>query len=146
METMEIVVYMGIALIIGGMLVAVIAGWDARETFQGFTRLFKDDAGVAYEKIPDDAFPREVLQTWEACGLGTTDGNRTIYVTGNVSGVGEVSKAQLFAYIKAAGICRSLQSAALGCGEREDVVFTSKATPAVVRIECRSATRTLVIS
>lgn len=139
---MEVVVYLGIALIIGSIFIAVIGGWDAKGTFQGFSQLFKGDDAPSYEKITINQFPREVLATWESCGLGTTDVNRTIYVSDD----GVVSTDQVFIYIKAAGICRSLASAIRSCGDREDVVFTSKTTPAVLRLECVASTRKLIIT
>jgi hypothetical protein len=142
METAEIVVYLVIAIALGALVIAFIGGWDTGGTYDTIKRIFSPAPDDAYAKIDAEQFPRVVLETWDACGLGTTDLNKTVYVTDERP----LNRSFIFAHIKAASLCRSLQSAAEGCGTREDVDFADRAGPVVLQLRCVAATRTLVIS
>lgn len=141
METVEIIIYIVIALALGGLVILFIGGWDAGATFESMKSIFRPEPDDQYEKITADKFARTALQTWEACGLGSADLNKTVYVT-----EGLVNKTGLFASVKQANLCKSLQSQSLGCGAREDVPDFERQAPVILQLRCDAATRTLIIT
>ena len=141
METVEVIVYMAIAVVVGALVLAFVGGWDVRGTFTGFQELFTGDE-AQYEEVTAEGFPRAVLATWETCGLGTTDLNRTLYI----SDAAMLNKTVIFDRIRQANLCRTLQWNATGCGTRDDVVFTGAQAPVVLRLRCDAATRQLIIT
>lgn len=142
METVEVIVYMVIAVAVGMLLIAFIGGWDAKATFDTFKKVFvKQDTG-AYEEIASKDLGKTALGVWEACGLGTTDFNKTIYVKDDAL----LNKTLLFTPIKQANLCRTLQWNISDCGVRDDVVFSERQGPAVLRLQCDAASRKLIIS
>jgi hypothetical protein len=142
METLEVIVYIAIALILGALVIGFIGGWDATGTYDTLKRLFRPAPDTAYEKVTVDQFPRTVLQIWEACGLGSTALNKTVYVGDDLP----LNKTFLFLKVKQANLCRTLQARSENCGEREDVIFTPLQAPVVVQLRCDPATSTLTIS
>jgi hypothetical protein len=142
METVEVVVYMGIALIVGSLLIAFIGGWDAQGTLKGLRTLFSPEPDDSYEQITSAELPSTVLGTWDACGMGTTALNKTIYVEDSTP----LNKSLIFDRVKQANLCRTLQWSAGGCGTRDDISFPDTAGPTVLVLRCDPATRTLIIS
>lgn len=135
METVEIVVYLSVAVIVGSLMIAFIAGWDAKGTYEGFKDLFGQGDVADYEQIPVEQMARVALEVWDACGLGTTNFTKTIYVTGS----GTYDKTDLFTTVKQYDLCRSLQSSDFSCGTKEDVQFISTlAIPTVVSVRCEN--------
>lgn len=141
MDTVEVIVYMAIAVVVGALMLAFIGRWDATETFQGLKGLFSREQ-QEYEQISSDAFARFVLTAWESCGLGTADMNRTVYVSDDA----ELNKTMIFDRIRQANLCRTLQWNESGCGTRDDIVFAGAQGPAVLRLRCDAATRQLIIT
>jgi hypothetical protein len=142
METIEVVVYMAIAVILGGLIIAVIGGWDAGATFNSLKKVFSPKSSTEYARISSDQFARAAFETWDGCGLGSTDLNRTVYVTDAVP----LNKTMLFTAIKGANLCQSLQWKDGQCGTRDDVEFQNTMGPTVLQLHCDPARRKLVIS
>jgi hypothetical protein len=143
METVEIIVYIVIALILGSLVLAFIGGWDPKQTYDGLKRAMGGgDTANAYEKIESDRLPAAVLSFWDACGFGTTTMEKNIYVTDSAA----LSKSTLFSYYKAASLCRSIQSNESGCGTREDVIFAGTTGPVLLHLKCDEATQRLIIT
>lgn len=140
METVEIIVYIGVAVVVGALLVAFIARWDARGSYEGFKGLFKGPDAEQYETISSGELARAALDLWDACGQGEGEASKTVYVEDAAT----LNKSVLFSTVKAASLCRTLQSAQLGCGSREDVVFANVTSPAVVHLRCANGTLEIV--
>jgi hypothetical protein len=134
METVEVIIYIGIALIVGALVVGFIGSWDAQGTFKGLKSLFKPEPDDRFEEITSDRFAKSVLDTWEACGLGTSEMNKTIYV----SDTSLLNKSLIFSRVKQANLCRTLQSQEYACGVREDVDFENTTGPRVLTLRCES--------
>lgn len=126
------IVYLVIALILGALVVAFIAGWDAKATYTNLKNVFRGSSPDDYAKITSEEFPAAVVRLWDGCGLGTVRMEKTVYITDATT----LNKTTLFAHIKAANMCKSLQSAAHNCGVREDVSFDDIMTPALVHMTC----------
>lgn len=142
MEVVEIIIYIGVAVVLGALVVLFIARWDAKGTYEGIGDVLRGDDGSSQLRVSSREFPGVVLSVWEECGLGTMGLNRTVVVVDDAP----VNKTQIFAFVKAAALCKSLQSTEHDCGSREDVVFDGARGSAVLRFECDPSSRALYIS
>jgi hypothetical protein len=143
METIEIIVYIAIAVIAGGMVLLFVSGISPTDMYNGIRRAFVGETRLTYEEVDDVAFPSTAYAVWERCGFGVQALNNTVYV----KGTGVMDRARLFATLKKLNFCSTIQSGAEGCGSREDVVFASAFTlPTIVRVECDPVNRKLVLS
>lgn len=141
METVEIIVYLVIALIVGALVVMFIGGWDAKQTYADLKRVMRGGSPDDYEKVTSTELPAAIIRLWDGCGLGTTNMSKTVYVTDNVA----INKTMLFAYFKAANLCKSLQSAENSCGAREDMLFDNTTAPVLLRMSCDPTQEKLII-
>jgi hypothetical protein len=142
METIEVVIYIFLAVVVGGLLIGFVTGWDATQTFDAMKSLFSGDRTLVYEKVTAAQLPASALAVWEECGLGSTELKKTVYLTDTVT----ITKAALFETFKRSDVCKTIQSAAEGCGSKEDVNMSTLQGPAALTIRCDPATATLVIS
>ncbi len=135
METMEIIIYIAIALIVGGLIIAFIAGWDARDTYSSIKRIFSgsSSANADYETVKSNDLPGVVLTFWDSCGFGSVAMQKTVYVNDNVL----LDNKLLFDYYKKYNVCKSIQSKLQNCGEREDVTFAGAQGPAILNLACK---------
>jgi len=135
------IVYLVIALVLGALVVAFIAGWDAKATYTNLKNVFRGSSPDDYAKITSEEFPAAIVRLWDSCGLGTAHMEKTVYVTDATT----LNKTALFDHVKAANMCKSLQSATHNCGVREDVVFDDVVTPALIRMTCDETQSQLII-
>lgn len=143
METIELVIYFFVAVVIGSLIVGFIGGWNVQETYSGFQRLFGQEEVSAYEQVTLAQVPGTIIEVWDECGFGALAFNKTI----SVSDAGNLNKTGLFLTIQEYNLCKSLQSNASGCGTREDVVdFMPIQTPAIIKISCDPALEQLVLT
>jgi len=142
MEVVEIVVYIGIAVIIGGFVLTFLLDWDVQQTYNDVKNIvFKEhDAEVGYKKVDKMGFMAELHHAWQDCGFGMLNKSVSFYV----SEEGELTKEELFSELKKLNYCRSLQSAEFECGTREDLEMDDITLPAVIKAEC--AEEKLVLS
>lgn len=141
METVEIVVYMSIAIMVGVLFIGFITGFDFQHIGQELHKVFFGSEKSSFEKVPTDEFGQSLLSFWESCNEGGTSLNATFYVDGE----GAVDKAVIFAPLKKYNLCYTLQSAEQDCGYREDVVLPEGGitAPALLRATCDSVYGTL---
>lgn len=134
MEVVEIVVYIGIAVIIGGFVLTFLLDWDVQQTFNDVKSIvFKEhDAEVGYRKVDKMGFVAELHHAWQDCGFGMLNKSVSFYV----SEEGELTKEEIFAELKKLNYCRSLQSEEFECGTREDLEMDDVVLPAVIKAEC----------
>lgn len=143
MEVVEIVVYIGIAVIIGGFVLTFLLDWDVQQTYNDVKSIvFKEyDAEVGYKKVDKLGFMAELHSAWQDCGFGMLNKSVSFYV----SEEGELTKEEIFAELKKLNYCRSLQSAEFECGTREDLEMDDITLPAVIKAECAEEKLTLSV-
>ncbi len=139
MESVEIVIYMGIALIVGGMILNFIIGIDGKNMTENFSQIFKGkNNNIEYKKVTPVQFIKEIYLVWEKCGKGEMNIEETIYVN-VLNTTPQISKEFIFNEIKKINYCTQLQSAKYNCGTKEDLILENNITlPAVVKISCSS--------
>lgn len=142
METIEVIVYLLLSVILGGLIIAFISGWDAQGTLKNMQHLFSEPSVNDYEQMTAQEFPGRVLAFWDACGKGSIEKNATFYLKDSVT----INKAFLFSAVKQSNLCLSLQSVDQGCGQTEDVEMNDIQGPAIIRIECNPESKKLIIS
>ena len=64
MEAVEMIVYIGIAVLIGGVLITFLLDWDVQKTYEDVKSIvFKEhDAKVGYKKLTS-------LDLWQNCTM-----------------------------------------------------------------------------
>jgi hypothetical protein len=145
METIEIVIYLFIAIVIGGFVIAFIAGVEPKQMYDALRHLTNPgDATLEFKKLSSDRFASEAYKVWEACNYGTQERNLTVYIERGTP----VDRAYIFATFKKLNLCYSIQSGNESCGTREDVAIASGSItpPALVTIRCDPVSRQLLLT
>ncbi|MBW2973654.1 hypothetical protein KY346_04630 [Candidatus Woesearchaeota archaeon] len=134
MEVVEIVVFIGIAVLIGGFILTFLIDWDVQQTYEDVKSIvFKEhDQEIQYKKVDKLGFMAEIYHAWQDCGFGMLNKSVTFYV----SEPGELTKEEIFTELKKLNYCRSLQSAEFECGTREDLEMDTITLPAVINARC----------
>ena len=134
MEAVEMIVYIGIAVLIGGVLITFLLDWDVQKTYEDVKSIvFKEhDAKVGYKKVDKLGFMAELHNAWQDCGFGMLNKSVTFYVHEE----GELTKEDIFTELKKLNYCRSLQSEEFECGTREDLEMDDIPLPAVINAKC----------
>jgi hypothetical protein len=134
MQTLERVIFIVVAIIVGAMLLNFIAS--------NIFSIDEDEGFDGIDTLEQDEFAQEVLEFWDECAMGELNLNRTVYVKFSSA----YGKAELFSDVKGIDLCRSLQSKDNGCGEYEHVDFTATYDkPKLVRLSCDDETKRMVI-
>lgn len=137
MESVEIAIYIGVAIIVGVMILSFIAGID-------YTGLYEDikGDGKEFERVDNKTFAGATIRFWESCGLGAVAKEEAIYFTGGT----QFTKDKYFDQIIKLNMCNSIQSASRSCGTKENVVMANPINPPqVIKLECDPVTEELVI-
>ncbi len=143
MQTVEIVIYMVIALIVGVLTLTLVTTWDYRGIIDKMTG---NDDGIKFEKVSNADFALKAGMFWKSCGMGAVGKSASLYLEDDGSGT-PMDIDEFFLQVKRINFCNSLQSVSRGCGDIENVVFTgSYNLPHVINLECDIATRELVIT
>lgn len=140
MEAVEIAVFIGIAVMVGAMIVGFVIDWDTNKTQDDIQNIIFKENEVGYKKLNRDQFTVELYNVWQDCGFGELNKTTAMYVTKTIADEDEdeeLTKEIIFDGIKKLNWCLSLQSDDEDCGEGEDVVMDDDITlPAIVRVEC----------
>ena len=125
MEVVEIVVFIGAAVLIGGIILGLLTSWDTRDTYE-------DVKKIVMEEQRTDNLVIAIHDFWENCGYGEIEKRMPLYLEGK----GSFTKADLFAELKKINYCNVLQSADNDCGEREDIEMPDLELPILVSLSC----------
>lgn len=138
MDSVEIIVFVGIAVIVGGLFIGFLADWDVNETYESLKSLFSSkEQSTEFEKVDKVGFISKLYASWEDCGLGEVNNTYTFYVKeGLPKDDNTLTKEFIFSELKKINYCNTLQSFEYDCGQREDVDMEDITLPAVVSIEC----------
>jgi hypothetical protein len=135
MESLELVVYLSIAIIVGMLTLGIITGWDYFGAFEGFRQMMSDDASQGFQKVDRYAFAGKLYNFFGECVSRDENLSMSLYLEES----GLFSKADLFTVYKSFGWCDTIQSAEQGCGYREDLSMGTLALPKVVTINCTAS-------
>jgi hypothetical protein len=138
METVEVMIYFTIALIVGFLIYM----FTASAGFEGLFSKITGEKEQEFDKVSKEEFVKEAIRFWEGCGMGEVPDRQVFMVQGD----GELNRSFVFSEVKRLNYCQTLQSTAEDCGMREDSVIASINLPRVVRLECDAVHKHLVIS
>jgi hypothetical protein len=140
MEAVEILIYIGIAVIVGVLITGFLADWDYMQMYHDVQKLMQGEEKIGFEKVDRFAFAGRIESLFKECISSGQDSSVSLYLNEN----GSMSKSDLFDHFKTLGWCETIQSAENDCGTREDLSMGTLTLPKVVQINC-SGTK-LVIS
>jgi hypothetical protein len=136
MEAIEIVVYFAIAVIVAGLMLGFLMGWDYRKPYAAFKRLMTGDETERFAKVDRYEFAGRLYEFFQDCVSRDENMSLSLYLKEN----GTFTKKELFDVYKEFGWCDTVQSAAYACGTREDLTMGSLTLPRVVTISCSNYT------
>lgn len=136
METMEIIIYIVLALMLGLLTLSFIKQWDYEATYDAAIQ--KKEA-EEFHQVDDSRLIEESVALWHNCRFGTDAKNMTVYYIG-----AQMTDTLYFDYIKKHNLCSEIESEIHECGTGEDVVFQNF-SQAVVRIACNPLDHKLYI-
>ncbi len=143
MQTVELVVFIGIAVIVGGLIIGFIAGIDTEGLYDSMKRIFLLEETARYANVDADEFASAAYSAWRECGYGQRDHERIVSLRGEE----EVTKEKMFQWYTKFNLCHSIQSAYHECGNREDIEMPDSITPpALIRIACNATQEILEIT
>lgn len=128
MEVVEIVVYIGAAVLIAGMILGLLTSWDTKETYE-------DVRDIVMEEQRTDNLVIAIHDFWDSCGYGEIEKRMPLYVEGS----GTFTKEDLFKELKKINYCNVLQSAENDCGFREDMEMPDLELPILVSLSCEDS-------
>ncbi len=141
MQTIEIIVYLSIALIIGSLILVFLKDGGFSEFYDDLVKMHTKEPG--FKKVDTNAFVGEAASFWQDCGFGEINKSLALYIEGE----GVFNRSMFFSTVSKINYCDTLQSASEGCGNGENVIFEGNITlPRVVRLECDSQAKKLVIT
>ena len=82
METLEIIVYIVIAVIAGALLLGFYRQWDYRKTHEEVSKAVIDDKNYDIWTTKEE-FTKELVKRWKACGFGELEKSYAIYIAEN---------------------------------------------------------------
>ena len=132
MEVIELVVYVFVAVMLGGLVLFMVSSVDESSVEEAFNNaLTKEETST---QVSINEFYGVVLSLVDACR------EESVVRTVVVQEEGVVSKEEFFVLIKQASLCSDVQSAILDCGVREDVDDFVVEVPAIITFSCEEET------
>jgi hypothetical protein len=88
MQTVELIVYLFVAIIAGGLIIMTLTGIDWKDTYYrwrgGFENEVRDNGPTPY-KVEATDFASELAKRWEWCRFGLDNVSTSLYVTDNAT-------------------------------------------------------------
>lgn len=125
---MEIIVYFVIAIIIGGMMVAVIKVIDYNREYHNYRKVFKLEEDKMY-KIESTQLAAEIAKRWEDCRFGIDNATSSVYVKDNAT----IDREFIVKELKRTDKCEMID-----CSNRSNRFIFEKTikTPKIINIGC----------
>lgn len=144
MEAVEITVYLGIAIILGVMVLHFLTSWDFIQTYENMQSAISGKSEPKFTTVDIDEFVGQSLNLWDSCGLGEVNKSVVLYVDDKA---GELNKTVFFKKVKVLNLCGTLQSVSQSCGTIENVYFIPAVItlPHIVQVSCNVTNEVLVI-
>jgi hypothetical protein len=143
MQTVELIVYLGIAVIIGGLVLGFIIGIDTEDVYNALKSMLYREEKVSYQSVDSSDLAPVIYSAWRECGYGQKDYELII----SLKSGDNVTKEYLFDSYRKFNLCYSIQSADNDCGNREDLTLDPELinSPALLMITCNSSTESLIV-
>jgi hypothetical protein len=142
MQTVEIIVYLALAVMVGVMLLQFLTKWDIVDTYDKLSDILTGSDEPEFATVDRDEFIGQAVAFWQSCGLGEIDKTLTLFVQDQ----GTLNANFFFQRVKKLNMCDSLQSVNHQCGKRTNVVFTGDVQlPHIVMLRCDSVSEKLFI-
>ncbi len=136
MNTIEIIVYTGIAIIVVGLGLNFIVSIEGESYYSSFKKILINDNEIQFERTNPYSFIKEIFDVWESCAKGEIELSQTVYVEKDEY-IFSIDKEFIFSEIKKINYCSQLQSSEFECGSKEDLEMDSSISlPAVIEIKC----------
>lgn len=139
MQAAEIAVFIGVAVIVSGLLLGFLTDFSFQDVYESFREIFDEEEIQTYTKVDKIGFIMEVYKTWEDCGLGEVDTKRVINIENTEVNKQVLSKEFIFTELKKINYCKTLQSKEFDCGNREDLIMEDIDLPALVTLKCENS-------
>jgi len=137
METVETMVFLAVAIIIGLLLFLMVRTIDFSDIIENLDKEKKQE----FRKVSTEAFVSEAVTFWKGCGEGALNKSMSLYVEGD-----SLNKSYLFSVIRQNNYCGTLQSLSHNCGRSENVDMQPMLLPRVVRLTCDPNSKKLIIT
>jgi hypothetical protein len=140
-QSVELMVFLGIGMILLGLLTAFIYQWSIKEDVQATLDLYKGESKIPGIKMDKVEFMAKAKAYWDWCNHTSAPDNLTMYVYNTKDMLNATfNKTHLFEHYKALSWCGNIQSVNNSCGRREDVNMSEIELPSVLRVSCRNST------
>jgi hypothetical protein len=139
MQAVEIAVFIGVAVIVGSLLITFLIGWNVKDTYDEMKYIISPEDNLGYVSVDSEEFIIIVHNVWKDCAFGEENKSIPIYVK-KIKPVGEeyMSKEIFFNGVKKLNWCMSLQSKDYNCGGGEDVIMNNNSItlPHLFTVSC----------
>jgi hypothetical protein len=132
MQTIEMMVYIVITILIGTMFFLAVKNWDYLKDLQKIKEGVQPKIELGYKKADNITFVKEAVLLWNSCKFGELERSTSLMLDGK----GAFTIGNFFSIVKKLNECDTLQNSALECGERDDVEMNDLILPRVVKLRC----------
>lgn len=143
METIELITYIAVAIMIGGLIIMFITDIQVDDVYTAMRSMLQRDETLRFSNVDAADVAPKAFNVWRQCGYGQREGELVISLReGNT-----IDKAYLFQHYKKYNLCFSIQSADHDCGTREDLSLNPEEIegPALLNIRCDTENTQLII-
>jgi len=130
METIEILVYFGIAVICGALVLNFIYDAPIEDIGKDVEDKLRDKKNFDFKQVDELGFYELVIDFWKEHQHSDAKASTTVYYIDE----GTLDKKEFFDKIKENNLCGSLQSKAFDCGTREDIKLGTIDLPRIIKI------------
>ena len=120
MEAVEIVVYIAVAVILGGLILVVTMELASPQVYENIKSIFMGEQEQSFSIVDNETTTQFLFSFWNNCNFGATPNNITFQYQGD-----PLTKEEIFDQVKRLRLCNTLSSIEYECGNREDLNITT---------------------
>lgn len=126
METIEIMIYIGVAIMVGGFMIGILTSFNHKESYDAIRDNLKDDK--QYFKITSSELAKEIAKRWDECRYGFDNMSFKVYVKDK----GIITHDKLIKDLKKADTCTVID-----CYNKSNTLHIKDLTiPKIINIRC----------
>ena len=128
METIEVLVYITVAIVGGVLLINIIKSADLKELYEGMIKKKEPEVPKTIKSMKSD-FAERLMNKWKDCGYGELNREYAIYVEDN----GTITREEIFTGIEKLNMCDTI-----GCHNQTTLLAMLDiiAIPKIINIKC----------